>query len=49
MGPLVRAADDAQEDGNDGDDQQCMDDAAGVIAEIADGPEDDQDHGDDVE
>jgi hypothetical protein len=45
---LVRAADDAQQEYDHGDDQQNVDDTSGMIAEEADGPDDDQDHGDGV-
>lgn len=47
-GPSVRATNETQEDSDDGDDQQCVDDPSGVIAEVANGPEDDENHGDNV-
>lgn len=47
-GLLVCATDKTQEDSDHGDDQQYVNDASGVIAEVADSPEYDQDHSDDV-
>jgi len=45
---LIRAPNNAQQDCDHRDDQQNVDDASGVVAEEADGPDDEQDHGDGV-
>jgi hypothetical protein len=47
-GRLVRAADNAQQENDQCDDKHNVDDASGVVAEEAYGPDDDQDHGDGV-
>jgi hypothetical protein len=46
---LICAADNAQQECDYCDDQQYVDDASGMVAEEADGPDDEQDHGDGVQ